>query len=78
MFNRVLRWVANEPVKRASPGYQLFMLVLSVFSLAVLLLEVVFQRDVEVARVLDRADTFVCAMPTRIGRHGMAMVPDPE
>jgi queuine tRNA-ribosyltransferase len=23
-------------------------------------------------------DTFDCAMPTRIGRHGMALVPDPE
>ena len=23
-------------------------------------------------------DTFDCAMPTRIGRHGMAVVPDPE
>ena len=23
-------------------------------------------------------DTFDCAMPTRIGRHGMAIVPDPE
>jgi queuine tRNA-ribosyltransferase len=23
-------------------------------------------------------DTFDCAMPTRLGRHGMAMVPDPE
>src|SRR5206468_8052595 len=23
-------------------------------------------------------DTFDCAMPTRLGRHGMALVPDPE
>jgi queuine tRNA-ribosyltransferase len=23
-------------------------------------------------------DTFDCAMPTRIGRHGMAVVPDPD
>lgn len=38
------------------------MLVLSVFSLSVLLLEVVFRRDAEVVRVLDHADTFVCVV----------------
>jgi voltage-gated potassium channel len=50
----------DEPLKRVSPSYQIFMLVLSVFSLVVLLLEVIFRRDAEVARVLDRADSFVC------------------
>jgi voltage-gated potassium channel len=67
--------VGDEPVKRASPRYQLFMLVLSVFSLAVLLLEVVFQRDAEVARVLDRADTFVCVLFLADFLHSLWMAP---
>ncbi|MCU0257855.1 MAG: tRNA guanosine(34) transglycosylase Tgt [Solirubrobacteraceae bacterium] len=31
-----------------------------------------------VAGVAAGIDTFDCAMPTRLGRHGMALVPDPE
>jgi voltage-gated potassium channel len=52
--------MGDEPLKRVSPSYQIFMLVLSVFSLVVLLLELIFRGDAEVARVLDRADSFVC------------------
>jgi queuine tRNA-ribosyltransferase len=31
-----------------------------------------------IAGVESGIDTFDCAMPTRLGRHGMALVPDPE
>jgi queuine tRNA-ribosyltransferase len=31
-----------------------------------------------IAGVEQGIDTFDCAMPTRLGRHGMALVPDPE
>ena len=50
----------DDPLKRTSPRYQLFMLVLCVFALAVLMLEVVFRGDREIVRVLDYADTAVC------------------
>ena len=60
---RVLRSAftsGDEPLRRISPSYQIFMLVLSVFSLAVLLLELIFRRDAEVSRVLNHADNIVC------------------
>jgi len=44
----------------ASPRYQLFMLVLCVFSLLITGLEGVFRNDAEVDKILDAADNVVC------------------
>jgi voltage-gated potassium channel len=62
MWKRVIRFVREEPLQRSSPAYQLFMLVACVFALAVLLLEVVFRRDEQIARVLDHADNAICVI----------------
>src|SRR5215470_5863457 len=40
--------------------------------------EVPEERPVHLRGIELGIDTFDCAMPTRIGRHGMAVVPDPE
>src|SRR5688572_20530593 len=38
------------------------MLAVCLFALGIVVLEVVFRRDVEVARVLEYADHFICAV----------------
>jgi voltage-gated potassium channel len=45
-----------------SPGYQVFMLLLCVFSLAVLVLESVFRNEREIATVLGLADDVLCVI----------------
>lgn len=50
----------EEPRVHASPGYQLFMLLLCVLSLVVLVLEGAFRNQREIANVLEWADDAVC------------------
>ena len=45
-----------------SPGYQLFMLGLSLYALTALLIEVAFTVDPEIRVILDYADYVVCAV----------------
>ncbi|MEA2489411.1 MAG: voltage-gated potassium channel [Acidobacteriota bacterium] len=52
--------VAPEPA--FSPAYQIFMLILCVFALAMTVLETAFALDPEVGRILEYADTFVCVV----------------
>jgi voltage-gated potassium channel len=45
-----------------SAAYQLFMLVLCIFALAILALQGVFRGDKEIRQVLEWTDNFVCAL----------------
>ena len=49
-------------LRTRSPGYQLFMLGLSLYALSALLVEVAFTVDPEVRVILDLADYAVCAV----------------
>ena len=64
---RVLRkrsspYLAAENRNEASPGYQLFMLVLCIYALAVLATQTVVKLDPQVRGVLDYADYAVCSL----------------
>lgn len=49
-----------EPVEHDSPVYQIFMLALCVFALAILVLQAIFRLDSEVIAILEWADWLVC------------------
>jgi len=48
------------PARSGSPRYQLFMLALCIFSLAILILDLALRPEPEVRKILDYADAFVC------------------